>query len=99
MKYFTSSELFTDDLIRRCYEKLGKVNPLNIEVTDTEVRVSGIACGTQVWPIYEYSNHFYSMKIIDITNHRNGVKESVVVQLTGDYPERIIKAYSFLGIE
>ena len=71
-------------------------NPLKINITETEVRVSGIACGEQVWPLFSYSNHRYSFKVISIKNKKG---ESVAVELTGDYPERIIKAYSFLGIE
>jgi hypothetical protein len=72
------------------------MNPLKIDITETEVRVSGIACGEQGWPIYGYANHRYSFKAISIKNAKG---ESVTVDLSGDYPERIIKAYSFLGIE
>ena len=75
------------------------MNPLKIEISDQYVSVAGLSSSTDVWPIYTYQNARYCERMIVIKAMRNGIMDSVVVNLSGDTAEKIVRAYSYLGIE
>jgi len=66
---------------------------MNVKIESNALEVSGLASGTQRWRI-EYSTcHMGKVALI------NNEKETVIVGLSGDYIEGIIRAYVYLGLD